>query len=89
MAESDQMLTEIDAFILAIELETLSNLRAKHVAFIAGPAGGCRFFVECARNRAYPWSVFDNMSDAAAWLHENEGNLIAQGAAPAGPAAAG
>lgn len=69
LASAQRMLSEIDAFILAIELETMDKLRLKQVAFVAGNQPGCCFLVECARNRGYSWSVFNSVSDAAAWLH--------------------
>ncbi|MBT8136147.1 MAG: hypothetical protein KJO54_03930 [Gammaproteobacteria bacterium] len=72
LARTERMLSEIDAFILAIELETLDDLRSKQVAFVTGNQGGCHFLVECARNRGYSWSVFDTLDDAAVWLHKPE-----------------
>ena len=82
IAMSDASDSEIDAFILAIELETLDDLHSKQVAFVTGNQDGCRFLVDCARSRGFSWSVFQNLSDAAAWLHRPEA-CIPAGHAPA------
>ncbi len=69
VSNSDDRLSEIDAYLVALEIDTLDRLLSHRLALVTpGDQNRSRFFAACARHRGLDIAVFDSTAEARIWI---------------------